>query len=89
MKKKLLAGAFAGLSVLVITLIVYGYQMFYTPNILADSEVEKELFIPKGADIQTVLDSLETHDHLSDPVTFMFISRPFATFGPVHQSRYG
>jgi UPF0755 protein len=54
----------------------YVYQIFLTPNVLIDEgDKEVELFIPTGATIETVKDSLTKKRIVHDQKSFFFLTR--------------
>ena len=68
------AALFIGVSLLIIMMTVYFYQIFYNPNVLINSE-EAILYIPEEATIQQVVDSMRQRRYLEDVVSFMFVSK--------------
>lgn len=52
----------------------YAYQIFFTPN-LQFKKGDTYLFIPEGANFQTVSDSLKKNEIVIDYLSFAFISR--------------
>jgi UPF0755 protein len=71
-KKKLTF--FLILSTLTITFIFYGYQIFFTPNILVDRE-DKIFVIRSGYTYRTVLEELGKGNFVNDLVSFSFLAR--------------
>lgn len=65
---------FVGFSVFTISIVVYLYQVFYTPNIQVDKE-PAVIRIPHGATIENVSDTLQKYDILSELVPFRFVSK--------------
>ncbi|AZQ63203.1 endolytic transglycosylase MltG [Flammeovirga pectinis] len=66
---------FVGFSVLSISLIVYFYQVFFTPNIMVGQEERKVIRIPHNATIENVTDTLQKYDFISGLVPFRFVSK--------------
>jgi UPF0755 protein len=71
-KKKL--AFFLIASVLTITFIFYGYQIFYTPNILVDRD-DRVFTIRSGATFRKVLEDLGKGGFVNDMVSFSFLAR--------------
>ncbi len=71
-KKKL--AFFLILSTLTITFIFYGYQIFYTPNILVDGD-DKVFTIHSGATFRKVQEDLGKGRFVNDMVSFSFLAR--------------
>ncbi|WP_044201117.1 endolytic transglycosylase MltG [Flammeovirga sp. OC4] len=65
---------FVGFSVFTISILVYIYQVFYTANIQVDKE-PAVIRIPHGASIESVSDTLQKYDILSELVPFRFVSK--------------
>ncbi|MBD0401930.1 endolytic transglycosylase MltG [Flammeovirga sp. EKP202] len=65
---------FVGFSVFTISILVYIYQVFYTPNIQVDKE-PSVIRVPHGATIENVSDTLMKYDILSELVPFRFVSK--------------
>ncbi|MEH0156807.1 endolytic transglycosylase MltG [Limibacter armeniacum] len=78
---------FIGISALAITVIVYGYQTMFTPNIMTTQD-EGILFIPENATIQDVTDSLVKHEYVNDIVSFRFVSKLMHYNDNVKPGRY-
>ena len=73
-KEQIKAAIFIGLSLFTITLAVYFYQIFYTSNLVLNKP-KAYIYIPKGATIKDVVDSLKYYDNINDLMSFMFVSR--------------
>jgi UPF0755 protein len=58
-----------------VAIIVYGYQMFYSPNLQVKREQAYSLYIPEGARFQTVLDSLKKNRVVGDQLSFAFVAK--------------
>ena len=71
-KKKL--AFFLIVSTLTITFIFYGYQIFFTPNILVDRE-DRTFIIKSGATFRQVQEDLGKGNFVSDMVSFSFLAR--------------
>ena len=65
---------FTVLSLSFITVSVYMYQVFFTPNLLLKQE-KGEIIIPKDATVKQVVDTLKKYDYLNDVVSFMFVAK--------------
>lgn len=61
-------------STLLITFIFYGYQIFYTPNILVDRE-DKLFIVKQGASYRDVQTDLGRGNFVNDMVSFSFLAR--------------
>ena len=75
MSRNVKIGIFLTLTVLSTTFTFYFWQMFKTPNLQVDKEESFVLYIPKGANFKTVLDTLKKHDVVNDNVTFAFMTK--------------
>lgn len=73
-KEQIRPAIFVGLAIFVVTLTVYFYQIFYTPNLVLNKP-RAYIHIPEGASIVDVVDSLKRYDNINDIVSFMFVSR--------------
>ena len=71
-KKKL--AFFLILSTLTITFIFYGYQIFFTPNILVDRD-DRTFIIKSGATFRKVQEDLGKGNFVNDMVSFSFLAR--------------
>lgn len=78
---------FVGMSAVLITVFVYAYQLFFTPNILVEKE-DAVLYIPENASIQNVSDSLRKHEYLEELIPFMFVSKLMKYHENVKSGRY-
>lgn len=74
-KRNIIIGLFAGLCVVIIMVTFYAYQLFFTPNILVEKNEKGVVYIPEGATINQVLDSLQKFDYVEEVIPFMFISK--------------
>ncbi|MBC7391337.1 MAG: endolytic transglycosylase MltG [Opitutaceae bacterium] len=68
------AGLIIFFTIIFTTFIFYGYQVFFSPNILLDKQ-DSYLFIPTGSTFENVKDSLEKNSMLHDRLSFMFLSK--------------
>lgn len=59
---------------LLVSVSFYGYQVISTPNLQVQKK-DKFLYIPQGASFQTVLDSLQQGQYLTDKLSFAFLSK--------------
>jgi UPF0755 protein len=79
---------------LVICFSYYFYQIFFTPNVLSvEKHTKKEftdtvLYIPTGATIQTVRDSLDKKEFIQDRASFYFLTRLMGYNENVKPGRY-
>ncbi len=71
-KKKL--ALFLILSTLTITFIFYGYQIYFTPNILVDRD-DRVFIIRSGTTFRKVLEDLGKGNFVNDMVSFSFLAR--------------
>jgi UPF0755 protein len=71
-KKKL--AFFLVLSTLTITFVFYGYQIFFTPNILVDRD-DRTFIIKSGATFRKVQEDLAKGNFVNDMVSFSFLAR--------------
>ncbi len=71
-KKKL--AFFLVLSTLTITFIFYGYQIFFTPNILVDKD-DRTFIIRSGSTFRKVQEDLGKGNFVNDMVSFSFLAR--------------
>ncbi len=84
-KKKLIA--FLVGSTLLITFTFYGYQIFFTPNILVD--LDDRLFIVKsGATFRQVQEDLGRGRFVNDMVSFSFLARLYDYDKSIKPGRY-
>ena len=84
-KKKL--AFFLILSTLTITFIFYGYQIFYTPNILIDKD-DRVLIIRTGATFRKVQEDLGKGNFVNDMVSFSFLARLYKYDKNIIPGRY-
>ena len=68
-------GILLTLVILFISATFYFYQVFFASNFLVKAEKSSWLYIPKGANFQTVKDSLEKNKLVHDFLPFAFTSR--------------
>jgi UPF0755 protein len=61
-------------STLTITFVFYGYQIFFTPNILVDQE-DKIFVVRSGYSYKKVLEELGKGNYVNDLVSFSFLAR--------------
>jgi len=86
-KQNIKVAIFIGLSLLIIMMSVYFYQVFFNPNVLINKE-RAILLIPKNASIQQVVDSMKNRKYLEDVVSFMFVSKALSYHENVKAGRY-
>jgi UPF0755 protein len=84
-KKKL--AFFLILSTLTITFIFYGYQIFYTPNILIDKD-DRVFIIHTGATFRKVQEDLGKGSFVNDMVSFSFLARLYKYDKNIIPGRY-
>jgi UPF0755 protein len=85
--KNILIAAFIGFTLLTVSLSVYFYQIYYSANFLLDRE-EGELFIPKDADFNAVVDSMKMRGYVNEEVSFRFVARSMDYWQSVKAGRY-
>jgi UPF0755 protein len=74
-------------STLTITFIFYGYQIYFTPNILLDKE--SQLFVVKqGSTFRDVQTELGKRGIVNDMVSFSFMARLYGYDEQIHAGRY-
>jgi UPF0755 protein len=66
----------------------YGWQIFKTPNFNVEKDSKFSLLIPFGSDYQDVLDTLEKHRMVRDPLSFRFLAKIFNYPARVKPGRY-
>src|SRR5262245_25091600 len=71
--KTKLAGFLVG-SILLITFAFYGFQIFYTPNVLVDRE-DRLFVIKSGTTYRSMLVELGEQGFVNDMVSFSFLAR--------------
>jgi len=76
-KLQLKAGVLLTVAILFTTFSFTGYQYFFTPNFLVDTDAPKEavVYIPHNATFQQVVDSLSKNDILHEKLSFGFVSK--------------
>jgi UPF0755 protein len=74
-------------STLTITFIFYGYQIFYTPNILVDRD-DRVFTIRSGATFRKVLEDLGKGSFVNDMVSFSFLARLYNYDKSIIPGRY-
>jgi UPF0755 protein len=74
-RKKYLMVALIATSVLLISLTFYFYQVFFSPNTLAESSQPYMLKIPSNAVYKQVADQLYKEKVINDAVSFGFVSK--------------
>ncbi len=75
MSRNVKIGIFLTLTITTVTFTFYFWQMFRTPNLLVGKSESFVLYIPKGANFKTVIDTLTKHDVVQDHVSFAFMSK--------------
>lgn len=86
-KRNIFIAIFVGFTLLVVSLSVYFYQIYFSPNFLLEQE-EGDLFIPNGATFETVMDSLRNRRYVHEEVSFRFVSRALGYWENVKPGRY-
>lgn len=84
-KKKL--AFFLILSTLTITFIFYGYQIFFTPNILIDRD-DRVFIIRSGTTFRKVQEDLGKGNFVNDMVSFSFLARLYNYDKNIMPGRY-
>ncbi len=74
-------------STLFITFAFYGYQIFYTANILVDRN-DKLFIVRSGATFRSVQDDLDRGGYVNDMVSFSFIARLMDYDKEIRPGRY-
>lgn len=72
---------------LTIMFSVYFYQMFFSPNILVKKEATW-LYIPEGASVRQVADSLQYRGQMENLMSFMFVAKVLDYPEQVKPGRY-
>lgn len=85
--RQLIAGVIIFFSFLLATFSYYFYQVVKTPNLQVDKE-DRFLYIPTGANYQTVVDSLKKNDMLRDELSFSFLAKMIGYQDEVHPGKY-
>ena len=75
MSRNFKVGAFVTMAILTTTFTFYFWQIFKTPNIQADKQTSFALLIPEGATYQTVLDTLNKNEVITDHISFRFLAK--------------
>lgn len=74
-------------STLTITFIFYGYQIFYTPNILVDRD-DRQFIIRSGTTFRKVQEDLGRGNFVNDMVSFSFLARLYKYDKHIIPGRY-
>src|SRR6267142_4137380 len=74
-------------STLFISFVFYGYQILYTPNILADGD-DKLFIIKSGYTFRNVQDDLANGGYVNDLVSFSFLARLMNYDKEIRPGRY-
>ncbi|MBW8050719.1 MAG: endolytic transglycosylase MltG [Cytophagales bacterium] len=94
MRSNLAIGLFLFFSITLITAVFYSYQVLFTPNITIDqdsvsaSRKEISIYIPTGADFETVMDTLVKKKLLQDIISFRFLAKLLNYTDNVKPGRY-
>jgi len=75
MSRNFKVGLFVTVAILTTTFSFYFWQIFRTPNIQLDKQTSFALLIPENATYQTVLDTLNKHDVITDHISFRFLAK--------------
>jgi UPF0755 protein len=62
-------------TILFVSVVFYGYQLFFASNFLVQQDKPQYLYIPKGANFNQVKDSLEKNHLIHDFLPFAFVSK--------------
>lgn len=89
-------GLFLFFTITLITVVFYSYQVLFTPNITIDQDStsrfksgeEISLYIPTGADFETVMDTLVRKKLLQDIISFRFLAKLLSYTDNVKPGRY-
>ena len=74
-------------SMLLITFTFYGYQIFYTPNVLVDRD-DRLFEIHQNATYRNIQDDLGKGGFVNDMVSFSFLARASGYDKEIHPGRY-
>ncbi|GAA4470772.1 endolytic transglycosylase MltG [Nibrella saemangeumensis] len=67
----------------------YAWQVFKTPNLqVGENDEAFELYIPRGATYETVMDTLKKHDVVHDEMSFRFLAKLMKYPQSVKYGRY-
>lgn len=87
-RKQIIVGAILIFSILLSSFGVYFYQAFFSANLQVRKDKEAILYIPKNANFDTVLDSLQKNEIVGDVVSFAFVSKMLGYKTKVKSGRY-
>ena len=87
MSRNFKVGLFVTVAILTTTFSFYFWQIFRTPNIQLDKQTSFALLIPENATYQTVLDTLNKHDVITDHISFRFLAKLLNYPGKVKPGR--
>jgi UPF0755 protein len=73
-KRKILVAAIVVASMVMTTILFYGWQIVVTPNILVDKQ-DRLVLIPEGADFKYVQNMLYEEDIVQDLVTWSLVAK--------------
>lgn len=89
MARNIKIGLFIFVCVIAASFSFYAWQVFKTPNLqIGENDQEFELYIPKGATYEAVLDTLKKHDVVHDQMSFRFLAKLMKYPQSVKYGRY-
>jgi UPF0755 protein len=88
MSRNFKVGVFLLIAILTTTFTFYFWQIFKTPNLQAKKETNFVLLIPEGGNFQSVVDTLNKHDVISDQISFRFLAKFLKYTEQVKPGRY-
>ncbi|GAA4398348.1 endolytic transglycosylase MltG [Nibrella viscosa] len=89
MSRNIKIGLFIFVCVLAASFSFYAWQVFKTPNLqVGENDQAFELYIPRGATYQTVLDTIKKHDVVHDELSFRFLAKLMKYPQSVKYGRY-
>ena len=86
--REFLFGAIILFTFLIVSVVFYTYQIFYTPNLQVAKKNDAYLYIPEKANFQTVIDSLKENKMIEDIISFAFIAKILKYQTNVKPGRY-
>lgn len=87
-KKNIYLVLIISVSVIAISMSFYFYQVFFSPNVLIDSDTSYTLKIPSNSTFKTVSDQLYKDRVINDMLSFSFVSKVLDYQGSVKPGLY-
>jgi UPF0755 protein len=87
-KKNIYLVLIISVSVIAISMSFYFYQVFFSPNVLIDSDTSYTLKIPSNSTFKTVSDQLYNDRVINDMLSFSFVSKVLDYQGSVKPGLY-